>query len=103
MQGLEQNGSSSAPSASAQGGPINTFQVGQRREAPPPGLLSQVCKAMVSSTSYSVPILHDELLQTSRRTQWPPPSPSHALGTWVTDAVACPASGGFRGDRELAA
>ncbi|CAL5228220.1 g11310 [Coccomyxa viridis] len=39
--GLEQNGSSSAPSASAQGGPINTFQVGQRREAPPPGLLSQ--------------------------------------------------------------
>lgn len=36
-------GGSSTPAASATGGAINSFQVGQQREAPPAGLLPQVC------------------------------------------------------------
>lgn len=36
-------GGSSTPAFSATGGANNVFQVGQQREAPPAGLLPQVC------------------------------------------------------------
>ena len=55
---LEPSGGSNVSMASPSNG-INTFQVGERREAPPSGLLPQVCyqhaQVMVTSRGMCVP------------------------------------------------
>ena len=40
---LEPSAGSTSSAGAAPGAAINTFQIGQRREAPPPGLLPQAC------------------------------------------------------------